>query len=118
MNKHTPRPWIWGDGWEDIDKIGTVYHNDGENPSIEKYMDLQLYGKVGPIIPIRIDHFEVIYDGDPINKADRRLIEAAPDLLLACQSALYPLRAFFNDDPNELTIRMLKSAIAKATGVR
>ena len=84
--KHTPGPWSWGDDWRVPDEIGTVYFSDGENPAIKKYMDLALRGPSGTVIPIRIDHYEVIYDGKPISKADRALIAAAPDLLAALEA--------------------------------
>ena len=89
--KHTPGPWSWGDDWRVPDEIGTVYFSDGENPAIKKYMDLELRGPNGTVIPIRIDHYEVIYDGEPIRKADRALIAAAPDLLDAAKMLLASL---------------------------
>jgi hypothetical protein len=112
MTKHTSGKWYWGEGWETVDKVGTVYSNDGENPDIEKYMDLQLYDENGKeIIPIRIDHFEVIYDGDPIPKEVRNLITAAPDLLEACELAISSIQA---TEINRKTRFIIEQAISKA----
>lgn len=85
---HTPEPWHWGDGWEEaVDSDGALRLGGGAD-SI-KYASLQLFGGDGTeIIPIRIDHFDVIFDGDRIPPADRALIAAAPKLLAACREAM------------------------------
>lgn len=80
----TPGPWKWDtDGWAAADASGSVYHSDGENEAIEKYMGLRLCGPDGvPVIPLCIDHYKVEYDGDPITPANRALIAAAPTLIM------------------------------------
>lgn len=80
------KPWRWGDGWKVADARGSVYHEGGEKPDIEKYMNMQLFDENGKaIIPIRIDHYEMIYDGKPITPVHRALIAAVPLLLTACK---------------------------------
>ena len=114
--KHTPGPWKWAEDWKKIDKLGTVYQGSRGPRGIEKYMNLQLFGEGKEIIPIRIDHYEVIYDGKPIRKADRDLIEAAPDLLEACQKVSEFHERYDTIGTISVSIwNMLNSAIKKAT---
>ena len=117
--EHTPGPWNWGDGWNAIDKGGSMYSSDGEgNPHIEKYMDLQLMGGTTHIIPLRIDHYSVGYDGDPITPADRALIAAAPELLAAlkvAQDVLSKTRLASSDQNPKGFRDLIGAAIAKAS---
>ena len=120
---YTPGPWTWGEDWPTIDKLGTVYNDeDVEGEKIDKYMDLQLYGKDGKeIIPVRIDHYEVIWDGDPIKPEDRRLIAAAPDLLVALKAMRFeieeiaPRLDLYPDSLGE-AMNQADAAISKAEG--
>ena len=125
--KYTPGPWIWGNGWKVADKIGTVYYDDGENPQIEKYMDMGLKGADGEIIiPLRIDHYKMIYDGKPITPIHRNLIASAPELLEACKLMLAAWEQLLPNLKNgvvqdyELVCtkapRACRQAIAKAEG--
>ena len=85
--KFTPGPWAWDEtNWRKIDAGGTVFSEDGKNAHVEKFMDLQLQAGKIPVIPIRIDHYTVIYDGNPISPANRALIAAAPDLYAALEA--------------------------------
>ena len=131
--KHTPG-WIWGNGWEVIDRAGTMYRGDDPDTIIEKYMDLQLVAGDEVIIPLRIDHYEPEYDGAPIRPEHRALIAAAPDLLAACEmeedyqraldspdveDALDEWSGTWGPDPDETTwdafrAEMRRAAIAKA----
>ena len=109
--------WHWSADWAVIDKAGTVYHNDDPESLIEKYMDLQLMCGDKEVIPIRIDHHEVIYDGDPITPEHRALIAAAPELLEACNVAygLLTERDSHEEVDKLEVIEMLKQATAKAS---
>jgi len=116
VTKHTPGPWSWGDGWT-AEAFGY-----GETHTGEKYADLRLMGPSGQeIIPIRIDHFEIIVDAKwsvkIIPSADRTLIAAAPDLLEAAKAARDTCPA--DPDINErwnAAWNSLLVAIAKAEG--
>ena len=105
--KHTPGPWR---SWKP----------DGEaGPDYAKYW-------VGPVDP-KAGHvtaecrdFHVAGDTETVNRANARLIAAAPDLLQACRGIVWllnldepngPLRI----DRNDVTVRMAVDAIAKAT---
>ena len=79
--KATGGNWFWGDGW---------------NASTEgkKYADMQLKTNSSIIIPIRIDHYEPIWDADEEcsepSKDDRNFIALAgsidlPAILAACE---------------------------------
>jgi len=86
MSKHTPGPWVWAER----------HHG--------------LYG-AGPNNAV-LDWFP--YEGMHLianAEANARLIAAAPDLLKACQQALYALKGREHDG-------FLRDAIFKATGER
>ena len=71
-----------------------------------------------PIIPIRIDHYKMMYDGNPITPANRKLIAAAPDLLEACKFAFENLRPKGNikkDFSGHNAMATLSRAIHRAT---
>lgn len=96
----TPGPWYWGEDWDRLDYQGPEGGGD-------KYADLQLRGpNQHEVIPIRIDHYEPIWDcGNPNDgptAADRALIAHAPEdiaaLLKECEAlrtALRPRQTFF-----------------------
>lgn len=81
--------WYWGDGWKVADKAGRCYHDeDDKDCPFEKYMDFQLFDSEGePVIPIRFDHYEMIYDGDPIKPEHRAMIAASPLMKKALEAA-------------------------------
>ena len=112
--KYTPGPWEWGDGWG-------REHNFGEgSESCDKYMDMRLWGANGSeIIPIRIDHYEpewdCPYDCEMPNKADRKLIAAAPDLMDAAQALIADVRKRYPGEELRCPyMQALDKAIAKA----
>jgi hypothetical protein len=111
MSEHTPGPWSWGSGWR---LVGSRYDvSKREN----KYLTLGLYGADGvQIIPIRVDHYQPEWDPDEDlqqpNDADRALIEAAPDLLLACKSAV----GAFKHSGQLVMAQQMEKVIAKAEG--
>lgn len=77
----TPGPWKWGDAYEQYEREPWG-NKDYDGP---KYADMRLVAGNTEILPIRIDHHEIIWDsanglGD-LSKANRALIAAAPDLL-------------------------------------
>lgn len=120
MSGHTPGPWKWGKDW-----TKKAFGNPDNECSGEKYADLRLMAGDVEVIPIRIDHYEVMidHDGTPegtIRKADRRLIAAAPDLLEACKLALTFKREGCPDPSchvckqNAAEMDQLRAAIAKA----
>lgn len=117
-DKHTPGPWHWGDGWEEaIDDDGAlIIGEDAEEETGNepiKYADLQLFGANNvEVIPIRIDHFGVIFDGDRIAPADRKLIAAAPDLL----AELVKIADAMSHFPEmALSVQAIRAVVAKAT---
>lgn len=66
----SPGPWRWGD---DADAIGEQHDQDTDDEYAgEKYLDGQLYDRDGSeILPLRIDHYRLIYDGYWIGAEDR-----------------------------------------------
>jgi hypothetical protein len=91
---HTPAPWHWADGWKKY-KVGL---GEFEGP---KFLGLQLLGADGEeIIPMRVDHHEVIIDfnsaeEEPIAQGNRefiiRCVNSHQALLEACKEALWVL---------------------------
>ena len=82
----TPGEWVWGDGWDHPDLES--FNNDPNANWPEKYMDMGLHGaKEKVVIPIRVDHREMIWDGDLLNPSDRALIADAPQLLAELREA-------------------------------
>lgn len=82
--QHSPAPWRWQGDWPDVQgKAGGVdEHEDG----YPKFADLRLLDASGQnILPIRIDHYDPLWDDDGTmaepTPADRALIEASPDML-------------------------------------
>lgn len=78
LSKVTPWPWNWGDGY-DTDQDCTFSEGD-------KYADYRLMGQSdSEVIPIRVDHYEPIWDtkepdeGISPKAEDRALIALAPD---------------------------------------
>jgi hypothetical protein len=83
-------PWHWANGYDDLEEAHRAYDED-EDPEhtneygefqIDKYIDCQLLDADNkPIIPIRIDHYEPIWDthedGDPPCKQDREFMMIA-----------------------------------------
>ena len=82
--EHTPGPWKWASDWGLLpdsplkDEYGDL-----------KYAGLSLMAGSYPVVSMGIDHYELMIDVDEsrdrtqtlVLPADRRLIEAAPDLL-------------------------------------
>ena len=108
MTEFTPGPWKWSKDW-------TKVANRGEEITV-KYASLCLFGGDGrEIIPLRVDHYNIMYDGyvADFKEADRRLIAAAPDLL----SALGMLVKMIEDDDwTTVELDEAREAIAKAEG--
>jgi hypothetical protein len=117
--KHTPGPWAWGDGFEELE---TNPRNMNEEYSGPKYADIGLYGLNGEtIIGLRIDHHSIEWDSknelDDLSAADRALIAAAPELLAACKAVLIPLQDKPMTRAETLALKqVVAAAIAKAEG--
>ena len=91
--QHTPRPWHIG----------------------KRAADVAIYGHKGEEVAKILDFF----NDDEENKANARLIAAAPDLLAAlktCVSELNQLAFLANDKLAKEAIKKGVSAIAKAEG--
>ena len=93
MSKHTPGPWLFVEKFHD----GIYTENGSPNVwTIETAQDTLMADSS-------------YYPWVPTNKADWRLIAAAPDLLDACRKALYAIKGREHD-------QFIRDAIAKATG--
>ena len=92
MNKHTPGPWRVVDSWND-------YMVEGQNGEEIIWQD-------GP------------HNTPTINKANARLIAAAPDLLEALESMLqsFLITQSLDDYPIDAPCNKARAAIAKAKG--
>lgn len=67
----TPGEWAWGDGFTVL-----PHDEDGRDPEA-KYADCQLINDEGlVVIPIRLDHYEPIWDIDP---HDEGAIQPSPE---------------------------------------
>lgn len=87
-DKFSPGPWHWDDGWLQAEQHGYFGCEEREDSGL-KFAALELFDANSKnVIPIRIDHYEIIYDGDPITPANRALIASAPDLLAALEELL------------------------------
>lgn len=54
--KHSPTPWKWGGGWEEIDSGGIEF-------SRPKYAEMSLFSISGKkIIPLSLDHYSAEWD--------------------------------------------------------
>jgi len=89
------QPWVWGTAVDEMDKRDTGADPDDPDEAdlvVDKYMDLRLLTPSGEdVLPIRVDHYELIYDGKWISKKNRELIAQAPvmyDLLKKLSSHL------------------------------
>lgn len=92
-DKFTPGPWV-------AKAVRTVIHIQGDSPVCE--------------ISLSTGHIYEDYPGQKAEyiarqKANARLIAAAPDLLDACRKAIYALKGREHDG-------FLRDAIARATG--
>jgi len=89
MSKHTPPPWRWDSAWDD-----PAFDLMNEQ-TWDKYMDIALRGPGGrPIIPITIDHYEMIIDDlgvSLLTPENRALIAEAPNLLAALKCVVAAL---------------------------
>lgn len=92
MNKHTPGPWIWANGFKGL-------YGAGKDNEV-------------------LDHAE--YEGmwlGPNAKANASLIAAAPDLLEACKEAIKELEDCLSAPSYDWDFyEKLRRAIAKAEG--
>jgi len=89
MGKHTPGPWKWGPDWGEVNGKPDGF-DEGYDAGVPKYGDLRLVGRDGSVIlPIRLDHYRVIWDQYPIHlsEADAHLIASAPELLADLKEA-------------------------------
>jgi len=105
MSKHTSGPW-------------EAYHSVGAGWNVRKQHEREGYNGLAPICSMAWFQFTIpeIID-DQISEANARLIAAAPELLEACREALTfvgPMDSFVGCDST--TSRILRAAIAKATG--
>lgn len=94
MNKHTPGPWKWDEGF------GAIVAGDGPDMLVTPMW-----------------RRETTAWGDETNEANARLIAASPDLLEACKAALLQQSihtACLGCD--ESLVAILRAAIAKAEG--
>lgn len=94
MNKHTPSPWKWS-------LSRTVWHLHAPQSSRGGLLISAPKDRAGE------DHSEDV--------ANRLLIEAAPDLLAACEAAHKYLHDYPRSDPGAL-VAIISAAIAKAKG--
>jgi len=95
--KHTPGPW---------NAVGTWVENQNED-FIDVYIctcDSEIIGQ------------SYLGRSDAEDRANARLIAAAPDLLEACQGAAHILQ--YCPDKQEKAVALLLAAIAKAKGDR
>jgi hypothetical protein len=111
-SKHT---WRWQRGANRLDHIGL-------DQNLDKYLDCGLVDNNGEvIIPLRIDHYEMLYDGFWIKKEHRDLIAAAPELLEALKAFLDMYVQFINsgdagnwNPETDDEVIQARAAIAKA----
>lgn len=70
----SPGPWTWGEGWSDIQGKRTY-----DNFDIDKYGDVALYSREDAILPLYIDHYEMMWDDKyyTTRPEDRELIAHA-----------------------------------------
>ena len=116
--KHTSGPWRWGPDWNKVAKAENE-NLDEDEFAVPKYADLGLYGKDGEtILPIGVDHYQIMYDGyaNELSEADRRLIEASPDMYEACKEALRMYRAVHPAGGWQGVEDMLVAALARVEG--
>ena len=113
-SKHTAGPWKWQSDALDLDEVDELFQCEYPD-GLRKYMDIGLVGGARgvDIIPLRIDHYDLEYDGDWISKADRDLIAAAPDMLEALEAVLTELDR--HDIPMACRYR-IEDSINKARG--
>jgi len=117
--QYTQGPWVWGSDVDDLPR--EWYEQDDEGNAPSKYMDLSLRGTGRQIIiPTRIDHYNMNWDGPWISKADRDLIEAAPELLAALQACVTAAGSHHLGEDNhyhavQAAARKARAAIALAT---
>jgi len=115
-DKHTPGPWQWGDGWKELETNPRDPNHEYTGP---KYADIGLNGpdKRNPIIPIRVDHYEIEWDSAndllDLTPANRALIAAAPDLLEACKAMV---SCEYGTQKALEAGRLCRNAIKKAEG--
>lgn len=86
--RFTPGPWTWGADWPEISAADTPGNYDGIPI---KYADLALRGAgKKPIIPVRVDHYDIEWDGYAceFTDADRALIAAAPEMYAALEAVV------------------------------
>lgn len=89
--KASPGPWSWGDGFEEFEPQPNGEMTDGVGTN--KYLDCQLQSKHEIIIPIRVDHYEPIWDcGEFLNAPmmeDRELIAEYRTLAVEMETAAF-----------------------------
>lgn len=96
MSTHTPGPWRWTEFDERTEDCEKLVAADGT-----VILDLGNVKEYSPSAGT--------FEG---TEADKRAIEATPDLLAACREVV----ALYNDDVSPAAKDILRAAIAKAEG--
>lgn len=108
--KHTPGPWRWTDGENDID-ISTY-----ESPGYFDNPVLKGLGNAYESAVIGCGEYDILYGKDEEQRiANARLIAAAPDLLEALQELIDRLFLDLPQTEDFEVIKNSRAAIAKAT---
>lgn len=85
---HSPGPWQWGEDCGELDSISEngnplLDRNPPSHTNLkpEKYMSCGLDAINGePVLPLRVDHYDLEYDGYWLDKGDRILMGHAPEM--------------------------------------